>query len=139
MSGGRVSLSGARLASAGDDGVKAWFWSDESKAWEAETMQASKDSQAIARDVAWKPWDETLASATRQAVFIWRLEANDDGVSRSWRLVQQVPIGEEVWKISWSDIGGMLLVSCGEDQQSLLLKQQLGGQWDVMDLEERGG
>merc|ERR1712079_468587 len=102
-------------------------------------MQASKDSQAIARDVAWKPWDETLASATRQAVFIWRLEATDDGVSRSWRLVQQVPIGEEVWKISWSDIGGMLLVSCGEDQQSLLLKQQLGGQWDVMGLEERGG
>jgi len=139
MPGGRISLNGARLASAGDDGVKVWFWRDEFKAWEAETMQASKDSQAIARDVAWKPWDETLASATRQAVFLWRLEASDDSANRSWRLVQQVPIGEEVWKISWSDIGGMLLVSCGEDQRSLFLKQQLGGEWDVMDLEEGGG
>lgn len=138
MPGGGISLSGARLASAGDDGVKVWFWSDERKAWEAETSQASKDPQDIARDVAWKPCEDTLASAARQAVFIWQLEATADSADRSWRMVQEVPIGEEVWKISWSDIGGMLLVSCGEDQRSLLLKQQLGGEWDAMDLERRG-
>lgn len=139
-----LGFDGARLATAGDDGVRAWSRNEEKSRWEPEAMDISKESKAFSRDVVWKSWDgicEMLASATQQAVVIWRFEEAAEGGSRSWRAAQRVPIGEEVWKLSWTDLGGMLLVSCGEEQRTMLMKQQLGGEWDVMDMivTQKGG
>jgi len=148
-----VGMKGARLASAGDSGIRVWRWADASSSWEAEAVdqvspadaQARRAESIVMRDVAWKPWDgisECLASAGGQVVYFW--SQGDDGldeasgakVAGQWRVVSQVSLGEEVWKVSWSDVGGILLVSFGDkEQRTVLLKQRLDGVWDVMDVE----
>lgn len=99
-------------------------------------------AESMARDVAWKAWDglnECLASVCGQSVLFWT--QGDDGLEEEgekpahWRVVARVPLGEDVWKVSWSDVGGILLVSLGgKEQRTTLLKQRLDGVWDVMDV-----
>lgn len=151
-----VGMKGARLATAGDNGVCIWSWDDdEEKWWEEEVGDRAPPAPAaetgavvpaspapperpekVARDVAWKPWDglcEWLASACGETVVFWTQK--DDGFGEQWRAVEQVSLGEEVWKVSWSDIGGVLLVSFGgKEQRTALLKQRLDGVWDIMDV-----
>uniref|UniRef100_A0A7S1PYN3 Protein transport protein SEC13 n=1 Tax=Alexandrium catenella TaxID=2925 RepID=A0A7S1PYN3_ALECA len=133
-----IGLAGARLASAGADGVRVWAWDAANSRWDPEPFEAADIRQKPARDVAWKPWDgvcETLASASGQEVAIWEQEAPEGGAGR-WRAAGQVDLGEEVWKLSWTDIGGLLLVSLGEEEpHSVLLKRRLDGVWDVMPVE----
>merc|ERR1711920_700550 len=88
-------------------------------------------TKAAHRDIAWKVWDgidEMIASATGQDVFIWKV------VDNCWQVAHRVGIRDEVWKITWMEMGNVLLVSCGEkEQRALLMKQQVGGEWDVLD------
>lgn len=134
-----LGLDGARLATAGDDGLRVWQWSAASSRWEAEVANG-KASNDPARDVAWKPWDgvaETVAVAVGTTVRFWVCEQQGPNRKAQWRPAETVDVGEEVWRVSWTEIGGVLLASCGVDApQALLLKQQLSGEWDIMDLTE---
>jgi len=138
-----VGMQGARLATAGDDGIRVWRWSETTSSWDREASDQEAEAVA-ARDVAWKQWDgicECIASACGQSVLFWT--QGDDGLDEAaaertpscWRVAARVPLGEEVWKVSWSDVGGVLLVSLGgKEQRTALLKQRLDGVWDVMDV-----
>ncbi|CAK9106939.1 unnamed protein product [Durusdinium trenchii] len=55
--------------------------------------------------------------------------------SSTWVVEDRVNLEEEVWKIEWYQAGSQLLVTCGtKEYRSILLKQQLSGKWDVIDL-----
>jgi len=138
-----LGLDGARFATAGDNGVRVWAWDAHRSLWEAEAMYAPANAQVATRDVAWKAWDgirEMLASATQQVVVIWLYDTAEGDSCGRWHPAQRVCIGEEVWKLSWTEMGNMILLSCGEEEpHTILMKQQLGGEWDVMDIAEKGG
>lgn len=129
------SLAGARLASAGDDGVRIWRRDEAHSCWQEEKKEFGIDSKAIVRDVSWKPWDgiiETIAIADGQHVSFW--ECAEASGSR-WQQTARIDLKREVWKIEWADIGGQLLASCGLDVRSaVLLKQQLAGGWDAVEV-----
>eukprot|EP00440_Ansanella_granifera_P062330 gb/GFBE01067580.1/.p1 GENE.gb/GFBE01067580.1/~~gb/GFBE01067580.1/.p1 ORF type:complete len:317 (+),score=61.90 gb/GFBE01067580.1/:1-951(+) len=131
------SLTGARFASAGDDGVRVWRRDDAQGRWQEEEMEEGRD-EGIVRDVAWKPWDgscETLAFARGRQVAFMRCEKSR---GHRWYVAQRVDLKEEVWKLQWTEIGSQLLVTCGgEEQRSVLLKQQLGGAWDQVELSDK--
>merc|ERR1712060_853998 len=103
-------LAGARFATAGEDGVRVWRRDEARGSWEAEVVNTPADlASASMRDVTWRPWDgvcETLASASRQTVVIWRLEGESS--AGCWSAVQRVAIGQEAWRLSWTDLGGAL-------------------------------
>merc|ERR1712151_300562 len=104
--------------------------------WSPEPVDAPGELAVLTRDVAWKAWDgscETLASVSGQTVVIWLCEPVESSCKARWHVAQRVVIGLEVWKLSWADMGNVLLLSCGEDEQELfVMKQQLGGKWDTM-------
>mmetsp|Transcript_88371 Transcript_88371/g.161879 ORF Transcript_88371/g.161879 Transcript_88371/m.161879 type:complete len:327 (-) Transcript_88371:55-1035(-) len=138
---GPLGLRGARFATAGADGVRVWQWKEahiSAGVWDAESMDTPADLQAPARDVCWKTWDgvcETLAVSMGHTVVFWCLESSDNGASR-WTVRQRIDVKQDVWHLSWMDMGSTLMLSCGDDEQSVvLMKQQLSGEWDVMDVE----
>jgi len=131
---GPLGLRGARLATVGGDGLRAWRWNEVKAKWESESIAKDCDLQVAAHDVAWKPWDgncDVLAVAVDKAVVVWHFE------NERWSARQRVEIKQEVWKLAWMEMGSVLMLSCGEDQQNvILMKQRLGGAWDVMDVPE---
>jgi len=120
----------------GEYGVQEFYWNDATDPWHVDKIDIPSELRVCHRDVDWKPWDgsrETIASCTCNAVVIWLFESAETSSSKRgrWQVAQRVPIPREVWKLSWSEIGGTLLLSCGgEEQSALLLKQQLSGTWD---------
>lgn len=135
-----LGMKGARLATAGDGGIRVWRWAEDRAAWEAEPVEHSLPSnlEDSARDVVWKPWDgscEWLAAACGQSVVFWIFEEESSKQPSSWRSAANLPLGEAVWKLSWSDVGGILLVSLGgKERRTVLLKQRLDGVWDIMNV-----
>lgn len=134
---GPRALNGARLASAGGDGVKVWRYDDARTEWIPEPM--AETSQTPARDVAWRPWNgvqEALAVANGNEVKIFVKETD---ASAAWKLKDQVPVGYPIWRLSWSTVGGALQVSCGDDEQRLvILKEHLSGSWEAMEVTQDG-
>mmetsp|Transcript_5853 Transcript_5853/g.13081 ORF Transcript_5853/g.13081 Transcript_5853/m.13081 type:complete len:319 (-) Transcript_5853:48-1004(-) len=130
-----LGIAGARLATAGDDGVRVWSCSGSSSTWTSETVEALREAAPV-RDVAWRPWDgesEALASAVGELVVIWECKADAAGATQ-WRPVQRVAVGQEVWHLSWMEAGRTLLLSCGEEEpRGIFMKQQLSGEWDLME------
>lgn len=138
------NLSGARLATAGTEGLKVWRWDDHTCAWLPEEVRSSASfaaSKGSIRSVAWQPFDglgETIATASGNHVVLWAEVAGD----RSWRPADEVDLGEAVWRVQWAHIGRMLVVCCGEARCTKLLKQQLNGRWESISVTEgilRGG
>jgi len=139
-----LGMSGARVATAGDDGVRVWRYQDTLANWEPESIDFPSAAQAggsSARDAAWKPWDgvtEMLASASGSSVLIWQQSAAEGGsniTDSSWQVTTRVELPEDVWKVSWAQVGSALVVSYGiKDQRSAVLKQNLEGGWDVMNI-----
>lgn len=132
----RKSKSQARLATAGGDGICVWHW-DDGDSWEPQKIKAPVDLRVATRDVVWKSWDgvcEMLASALSQTVVLWLLALDGEHLEY-WYPAQRVSIKYEVWRLMWMDVGNVLSVSCGDDKERvMLMKQQLGGTWDLMDL-----
>lgn len=131
---GPLGLQGARFATVGDDGLRVWRWNEVKAQWISDDIAKDADLQLAAHDVAWKPWDgncEVLAVAVNKEVVFWYFE------KEQWHAKQRVEIEQELWKLAWMEMGSVLMLSCGEDQQSVvLMKQRLGGAWDVMDVPE---
>merc|ERR1712150_335454 len=127
MSDRPLGMHGARLSTAGDDGVRIWRWNEALGSWDQETIDhalpvdaqgAPRLSSAAAtstscdsvhiRDVAWKPWSGTadmLASASGSSVCIWTQDVTTDGTKTRWRAQRCVAVGEDVWKVSWQEMG----------------------------------
>merc|ERR1712228_1073338 len=108
-------LAGARIATAGDDGLRAWRWEEVRRVWEPETVQSPSDLEVLTRDVDWKTWDgicEILATATCQTVIIWQFETAGAEKAEigegSWHVSRRVDVGHEVWKLSWMDMGNII-------------------------------
>jgi len=124
-----LGLSGARMASAGDDGVSVWRW--DGGTWCREAQDAGAPGT---RDVAWKPWDgkqEMLAAAVDESVAFW-LEGES-----GWSISQRIQIGRPVFRVQWLEMGNLLLLSCGGGcEATILMKQRLSGEWDIMDVDE---
>lgn len=134
---GPRALDGARVATAGGDGIKVWRYEDARAEWIPEPLATT--SQDPARDVAWRPWNgvqEALAVADGSEVRIWVREAE---ASSAWKISDRVQIGYPVWRLSWSAVGGALQVSCGDDEQRLvILKEHLSGSWEAIEVTEEG-
>mmetsp|Transcript_15144 Transcript_15144/g.34480 ORF Transcript_15144/g.34480 Transcript_15144/m.34480 type:complete len:319 (+) Transcript_15144:80-1036(+) len=135
-----LGLSGARFASVAADDIRVWSWDDRECAWLQEhklvpSSEASSSAKPF-RSVAWKPWGggaEVIAVAGGSAVTIWELHT-----SSGWSLSKEVPLGCTAWNLQWTDTGNVLLVSCGgSGSDSLLLKANLAGEWDVMEMSVR--
>lgn len=136
---GPLGLNGARLATAGADGLHVWCWNEVRGEWDAEAMDTTS-TEAPACDVDWKPWDgccEMIAVASGDVVALWYFEkAEGSSEARRWHAKQTVDVKQRVWKVSWMEMGSTLMLSCGEDKQSVvLMKQRLSGMWDIMDVE----
>ncbi|CAE7323368.1 SEC13 [Symbiodinium pilosum] len=127
------SLAGACLATAGEDGLRVWHIQEVHGRVREEELEHSELKEPV-RDVAWKPWDgcgDVLAFAKGKQVGFLRHESDSSG----WTLEQPVKLDEEVWKLEWQPMGSQLVATCGEKEyRSLLLKQQLCGKWDVIDV-----
>mmetsp|Transcript_27236 Transcript_27236/g.49998 ORF Transcript_27236/g.49998 Transcript_27236/m.49998 type:complete len:319 (-) Transcript_27236:55-1011(-) len=132
-----LGLSGARFASVAADDIRVWRWDERQCAWQQD-LQVVPSSEASSsakpfRSIAWKPWGgvaEVLAVAGGSSVSIWVQSA--DG---SWSLSKEVALGCTAWNLQWADTGSVLLVSCGASgTDSLLLKANLAGEWDVMEM-----
>lgn len=134
---GPRALHGARVASAGRDGIRVWCYDDACTEWKPEPI--GEASQDPARDLAWRPWNgvqEALAVADGNEVRIW---VKDADTSAAWRIKDRIPIGYPVWRLSWSAVGGALQVSCGDDSQRLvMLKEHLSGSWEAMEITQEG-
>lgn len=128
----RGKLAGACLASAGTDGLRVWSILEVQGRSKQEAVDDSENKESI-RDVAWKPWDgnyDTLASVKGHEVIFWCR----DKISSKWVVESRVDLEEEVWHLEWQ-AGSQLLVSCGsKEYRSILLKQQLSGKWDTIDM-----
>lgn len=129
----RGKLSGACLSSAGDDGLRVWSILDVQGRCKQEVVDEAENKESI-RDVAWKPWDgnyDVLASVKGHEVIFWCRE------NSKWMVESRVDLQEEVWKLQWYQAGSQLLVTCGtKEYRSIMLKQQLSGKWDIIDLSE---
>lgn len=154
-----MGLAGARLASAGADGMKVWHYEEVGDIWvegavdpiARESSEATSGGgaagrgQLAARDVAWKPWDgisDVIASATANTVHIWTASPGDQctglpGRTRPvrWTVCWRVALREAIWRLSWATSGGVLMVSFGEEEErAALLKQRLDGEWDLVEV-----
>ena len=59
---------------------------------------------------------------------IWR---RTDPSKEEWSAVKEINIGTPAWKVSWSPVGHMLAVS-GGDNQVIVFKEALNGEWETV-------
>eukprot|EP00429_Kryptoperidinium_foliaceum_P036761 CAMPEP_0176159290 /NCGR_PEP_ID=MMETSP0120_2-20121206/81484_1 /TAXON_ID=160619 /ORGANISM="Kryptoperidinium foliaceum, Strain CCMP 1326" /LENGTH=123 /DNA_ID=CAMNT_0017496701 /DNA_START=33 /DNA_END=401 /DNA_ORIENTATION=- len=73
---------------------------------------------ALVRDVAWRPYlgmGELLASAAGCDVWIWAQDGRDP--EGCWRPRQRIPLGEDVWRVSWAPAGNVIIASVGSSKE----------------------
>lgn len=117
-----------RIVSGGCDMlVKIWKYVKESDKWvEERTLEAHSD---WVRDVAWAPsiglpkWYIASCSQDRK-VIIWTNAEGPNG--HEWDSKVLNDFEEIVWHVSWSVMGNILAVSCGENRVSLW-KEDMNG------------
>eukprot|EP00928_Gymnodinium_smaydae_P052936 TRINITY_DN37053_c0_g1_i1.p1 TRINITY_DN37053_c0_g1~~TRINITY_DN37053_c0_g1_i1.p1 ORF type:complete len:396 (-),score=75.53 TRINITY_DN37053_c0_g1_i1:133-1227(-) len=139
-------LCGARLATAGAGGLRIWR-RDEAAAgsWSEEPLDApGVSADAVALDVAWRPWnglEEAVAIALGQEVVVWCRDvkrSEESSRACAWKVAHRISLDEDVWRLNFLEVGGVILASCGldENRRGVLLKQRLSGEWDIMDVVE---
>eukprot|EP00741_Cyanophora_paradoxa_P005660 tig00000939_g5487.t1 len=108
-----------RLASGGcDNMVKIWRYAEQEKRW---TLEEQLDGHSDwVRDVAWAPNIglpyNTLASCSQDnSVLIW----TQDDRNPAWQKRVLQKFQAVVWRLSWSLVGHILAVSCGDGRVSL--------------------
>lgn len=118
-----------RFVSGGCDNlVKIWKWSEESEKWTEERQLDGH--QDWVRDVAWAPsiglpkWYIASCSQDKK-VIIW---TNNEGPNEptDWEPKVLNDFDNIVWHVSWSLMGNILAVSCGENKVSLW-KEDMNG------------
>ncbi|RKP03614.1 hypothetical protein CXG81DRAFT_29213 [Caulochytrium protostelioides] len=123
-------LTGKRLATGGCDNlIKVWTPNPTTGAWEAEAPLTAHTDWV--RGVAWAPNMglpvSLLASCGQdRCVLIW----SQDRRTGTWSHapLRAEPFPDVVWNVSWSAMGNLLAVACGDNHVSLW-KQDLQGEW----------
>jgi len=118
-----------RLVSGGcDNMVKIWRFIEGENRWMLEeTLDGHSD---WVRDVAWAPSVglpyTTIASCSQDnTVLIWE---QTDQMQPNWKKHSLPRFNAPVWRLSWSLIGNILAVTCG-DSTVTLWKEALDGEW----------
>lgn len=94
------------------------------------------------RDVAWcsnigTMKDMIATVGEDQKLKIWKNEHSSKDAG-GWKLSWEKTFAEPVWKCSWSSVGFMLAVSCG-DNQTRVFKADNDEQWQVVSqINEKG-
>lgn len=117
-----------RFVSGGCDSlVKIWKYVEESEKWVDERqLEAHTD---WVRDVAWAPsiglpkWYIASCSQDKR-VIIWTNNEGPNG--QEWEFKTLNDFNDIVWHVSWSVMGNILAVSCGENRVSLW-KEDMNG------------
>jgi protein transport protein SEC13 len=113
------------VSGGGDNLVKIWSFSNNSKWEEEQTLEGHAD---WIRDVSWSPNVglnyETIASCSQdRTVVIWT-KGSEDG---KWTKKQTLPKFQgTVWKLSWSVTGNILAVSASDNSVSLWKESEDG-------------
>ena len=106
---------------------QVWRFNEQAGAWQADGAPLAAHADWV-RDVAWAPAlgapAPTLASAGQDGkVFIWA-----EGPS-GWVPTLLHDFGGPVWRVAWSDAGGVLAVSDARGEVSTW-KASVDGQWE---------
>jgi protein transport protein SEC13 len=132
---------GKKLVTGGCDNlVKVWRYvlffrltpdREDNSSWKEEASLAGHTDWV--RDVAWAPsigqGANIIASCSQdRTVLIWY-----QGAQGTWQKkpLQEAPFGDTVWRISWSGVGGLLSVACGDGNISIW-KENLEGVWECV-------
>jgi len=122
-----------RFVSGGCDSlVKIWKYVDESEKW-VEERQLDAHSDWV-RDVAWAPsiglpkWYIASCSQDKK-VIIWTNNEGPNG--HEWESKVLSDFNDIVWHVSWSVMGNILAVSCGENRVSLW-KEDMNGDFRMI-------
>lgn len=125
----RINLVKRFVSGGCDNLVKIWKYEEESDRW-IEERQLDSHSDWV-RDVAWAPsiglpkWYIASASQDRK-VIIW---TNNEGPNRhEWESKVLPEFDDVVWHVSWSVMGNILAVSCG-DNKVTLWKESMNGEF----------
>lgn len=118
-----------RIVSGGCDSLlKIWKYDDASDEWKEEAKLDGHTDWV--RDVAWAPsiglprW--YIASCSQdKSVIIW---TNNEGPNGTEWDSKSLTFNDIVWHVSWSAMGNILAVSCGENQVSLY-KEDMNGEF----------
>jgi protein transport protein SEC13 len=119
---------GLTLATGGcDHQVRIWRFNEAAEEWIQE-HQFTEGHMDWVRDVAWQPETgsaKTLATVgADQQLILW----TKDSDNHLWRKLTKIALPAKAWRCSWSVTGSLLVVSCGENQM-LLYKENLDGEW----------
>ncbi|KAI9026880.1 WD40-repeat-containing domain protein [Hyaloraphidium curvatum] len=118
-----------RFASGGCDNVVK-IWREENGTWREDGILEGHSDWV--RDVAWAPTiglpTSYIASCSQdKTVLIWTQEA--PGTPWTKKALKADPFTDVVWRVSWSLMGNVLAVSCG-DNKITLWKEALSGEWE---------
>lgn len=125
-----------RFVSGGCDSfVKIWKYVRESDKWIEERLLDGHSDWV--RDVAWAPsiglpkWYIASCSQDKK-VIIWTNAEGPNG--QEWESKTLNEFNDVVWHVSWSMMGNILAVSCGENQVSLWKEDMNGDFRKISDL-----
>lgn len=126
--GGAVTGSKKFVTAGCDNALKIWAYDATSQTWREE---ATLDGHADwVRDVAWAPNlglpKSYIASGSQdRTVVIWTQLVGQPWVKT---LLRVEPYADTIWKVSWSESGNLLAVSCG-DGKVYIYKESGGNTW----------
>ena len=105
------------------------FQEKEENSGEFESV-AEMDHDDWVRDVAWcnnigATYDLIASCDESNKLKIWRKD-------QDWTMWQEIELQAPVWKCSWSPVGFMLAVSCGDNETKVLKRDRKTERWEIV-------
>lgn len=121
-----------RFVTAGCDNLlKVWAYDESKSTWEVETtLEGHAD---WVRDVSWAPNIGLpklyIASGSQdKTVLIWTQLHGKPWVKT---LLREEPFSDTVWRVSWSESGNLLAVSCGDGK--IYVYKETNSRWELVE------
>lgn len=111
-----------------DNGVKIWVYDQAQSSWQEEIVLEGHTEWV--RDVSWAPNiglpKSYIASGSQdKTVLIWTQVTGQAWVKS---LLRPEPFADTVWRVSWSESGNLLAVSCGDGK--IYVYKETGKAWE---------